>query len=505
MLPGLNSTLTSTCNTRVRHGQRDAARREQEHLAAAAARAEQAGEAQRQETTALHQRLVALEREVLREKKENARLRARAARDPRGEEAAAATGGGGDADEEWGEYFEWGDVERLQKEVERLRGEGRRAAVEGAGICMRVCMHAHVRACVRACMHVLAVCVCKRATCTHACTHTCASADMHTCSHANAELTAALEASKRDAAALEKAAAFLMSPSHQSGRMKLAEELDAALRRGAALAEEVAAEREGRVDLHARLTETEQELTATKAQLKAEADAGWQAGAAHELALAAQRAALTGEADALVLAHAEQVEELRQALEGKGEEVARCELALQESQEREREGVRALSSLQRRLAERSAQVDAAQRQYSKYADCRAGLDEASAALARERYALERARVEARQMGDTHEREKAQLRAQLKAEGDEALRRAGEEHARELCALRAQQTSTSPVCLCGGCLHVCVCVCVCVCVFIHPIYKYIHLHTGARNLRPTGQKHANRAGGGTKHIASGPGV
>ena len=344
-------------------------------------------------------------------------------------------------------------------------------------------MHARMHACtcsrMRACMHVFAVYVCKRATCTHACTHTCASADMHTCSHANAELTAALEASKRDAAALEKAAAFLMSPSHQSGRMKLAEELDAALRRGAALAEEVAAEREGRVDLHARLTETEQELTATKAQLKAEADAGWQAGAAHELALAAQRAALTGEADALVLAHAEQVEELRQALEGKGEEMARCELALQESQEREREGVRALSSLQRRLAERSAQVDAAQRQYSKYADCRAGLDEASAALARERYALERARVEARQMGDTHEREKAQLRAQLKAEGDEALRRAGEEHARELCALRAQQTSTSPVCLCGGCLHVCVCVCVCVCVFIHThslSHTYMHVHS-----------------------------
>ena len=176
MLPGLNSTLTSTCNTRVRHGQRDAARREQEHLAAAAARAEQAGEAQRQETTALHQRLVALEREVLREKKENARLRARAARDPRGEEAAAATGGGGDADEEWGEYFEWGDVERLQKEVERLRGEGRRAAAEGAGICMHVCMHAHVRACmhmfVHACVHACVGRVCVQACNVHACMHT---------------------------------------------------------------------------------------------------------------------------------------------------------------------------------------------------------------------------------------------------------------------------------------------------------------------------------------------
>ena len=139
-----------------RTGQLDDARREQEHLAAAAARAEQAGEAQRQKTTALHDRVLALEREVLREKKENARLRARAARDPRGEDAAAATDGGGDADEEWGEYFEWGDVERLQKEVERLRGEGRRAAAEGAGICMRVCMHActcsRMRACVHACM-----------------------------------------------------------------------------------------------------------------------------------------------------------------------------------------------------------------------------------------------------------------------------------------------------------------------------------------------------------------
>ena len=158
----------------------------------------------------MHERVLALEREVLREKKENARLRARAARDPRGEEAAAATGGGGDADEEWGEYFEWGDVERLQKEVERLRGEGRRAAVQGAG---NVCMHAHIRACMRACM--CWPCMCASARNMHACTHTFASADMHTCAHAHAELTAALEASKRDAAALEKAAAFLMSPSHQ--------------------------------------------------------------------------------------------------------------------------------------------------------------------------------------------------------------------------------------------------------------------------------------------------
>ena len=62
------------------------------------------------------------------------------------------------------------------------------------------------------------------------------------------------------------------------------------------------------------------------------------------------------------------------------------------------------------------------------------------------------------MGDTHEREKAQLRAQLKAEGDEALRRAGEEHARELRALRAQPTSTSPVSLYGGCVHVCTRLC-----------------------------------------------